>query len=47
MAYKVGFIGFGGMISGHHLGTIRREDVPFEAVAAFDIDPVRRANAEE
>ena len=47
MAYKVGFIGFGGMISGHHLGTIRREDVPFEAVAAFDIDPDRRANAEE
>ena len=47
MAYKIGFIGFGGMISGHHLGTIRRDDVPFEAVAAFDIDPVRRANAEE
>ena len=47
MAFKVGFIGFGGMVSGHHVGTIRRDDVPFEAVAAFDIDPARRANAEE
>ncbi|MCR5683346.1 MAG: Gfo/Idh/MocA family oxidoreductase [Clostridiales bacterium] len=46
MSYKVGFMGFGGMISGYHLGTIRREDVPFEAVAAFDIDPERRADAE-
>lgn len=47
MAYKVGIIGFGGMVSGHHMGTIAREDVPFEAVAAFDIDPNRRANAVE
>ena len=47
MAYKVGFIGFGGMISGYHLGTIRRDDVPFEAVAAFDIDPERREAAEK
>ena len=39
-------MGFGGMISGYHLGTIRRDDVPFEAVAAFDIDPERRAAAE-
>ncbi len=46
MAYKVGFMGFGGMISGYHLGTVRRDDVPFEAVAAFDIDPERRADAE-
>ena len=47
MAFQVGFIGFGGMICGHHLGTIRRDDVPFEAVAAFDIDPDRRAAAVE
>ena len=47
MAFQVGFIGFGGMICGHHLGTIRRDDVPFEAAAAFDIDPDRRAAAVE
>ena len=45
MAYKVGMIGFGGMVSGYHLGAIRRDDVPFEAVAVFDIDPERRAAA--
>ena len=45
MNYKVGFIGFGGMISNYHHVTISREDIPFEATAAFDIDPEARANA--
>ena len=46
MNYKVGFIGFGGMISGYHYVTISRDDIPFDATAAFDIDPEARANAE-
>ena len=46
MAYKIGFMGFGGMVSGYHYGAISSDDVPFEAVAAFDIDPARRADAE-
>ena len=46
MAYKIGFMGFGGMVSGYHYGAISAADVPFEAVAAFDIEPARRADAE-
>ncbi len=45
--YKLGIIGCGGMAIGHHLGTIAREDVPFTAVAGFDIDPKRLDNARE
>ena len=46
MAYKLGFIGFGGMAGGHHYYTAKRDDIPFEPVAVFDIDPARRADAE-
>ncbi len=45
MTHKLGIIGFGGMAMGHHLRSIAAEDVPFEAVAAYDIDPVRLENA--
>lgn len=45
MVYKMGFIGFGGMAGGYHYGTVKRDDIPFEPVAVFDIDPERRADA--
>ncbi|MBQ2727096.1 MAG: Gfo/Idh/MocA family oxidoreductase [Clostridia bacterium] len=47
MAYKLGIIGYGGMAGGYHIGTVRREDIPFEPAAAFDIDPARLAEAEK
>ncbi|MGN1346459.1 MAG: Gfo/Idh/MocA family protein, partial [Eubacteriales bacterium] len=46
MAYKkLGMIGFGGMAGGYHFETVKREDIPFETVAVYDIDPARRADA--
>ena len=45
--YKVGIIGFGGMASGYHMYVMSRDDVPFQPVAAFDIDPEKRALAVE
>lgn len=39
MAYKLGIIGFGGMAGGYHVDAVSRADIPFEAVAAYDIDP--------
>lgn len=47
MAYKLGIIGFGGMAGGYHVDAVRRADVPFEPVAAYDIDPARLAYAKE
>ncbi len=47
MAYKLGIIGFGGMAGGYHVDTVLREDIPFEPIAAYDIDPARRAYAEQ
>ena len=47
MQHKIGYIGFGGMASGYHCGTARREDVPFTPVAAYDINPDSRARAVE
>lgn len=47
MAYKLGIIGFGGMAGGYHVDTVLREDIPFTPVAAYDIDPERRAYAEQ
>lgn len=45
MGYKMGIIGFGGMASGYHYKTTKRDDVDMETVAAFDIDPARLENA--
>ena len=46
MAYKVGYIGFGGMISGYHYPAVTTDEtLPFEPTAVFDIDPERRADA--
>ena len=47
MAYKLGIIGFGGMAGGYHVDTVLREDIPFEPVAAYDIDPNRLAYAKQ
>ena len=47
MAYKLGIVGFGGMAGGYHVDAVRRADVPFEPVAAYDIDPARLAYAKE
>ena len=41
MGYKMGIIGYGGMASGYHVGTTKRDDVDMETVAAFDINPAR------
>jgi len=46
MAYRVGYIGFGGMGGGYHCDTAFREDVPFTPVAALDLREERRAYAE-
>lgn len=46
MQHKVGYIGFGGMAGGYHHDVIKRDDVPFDPVAVFDINPDRRAYAE-
>ena len=42
MQHKVGYIGFGGMGGGYHVDVARREDVPFEPVAAYDLNPDKR-----
>ena len=47
MNRKIGYIGFGSIVSGYHYTTALREDVPFTPVAVYDIDPARRAAAEE
>ena len=47
MAYKLGIIGFGGMAGGYHVDTVLREDIPFEPVAAYDINPDRLAYAKQ
>ena len=44
---KLGIIGFGGMAGGHHMRAVSMPDVPFEAIAAYDIDPARLAAARE
>ncbi|NLE13954.1 MAG: Gfo/Idh/MocA family oxidoreductase [Clostridiales bacterium] len=47
MIHKLGIIGCGGMAIGHHLNAVRAADVPFEAVAGYDIDPERLKIAAE
>ena len=47
MAYTLGIIGFGGMAGCYHVDTVLREDVPFEPVAAYDINPDRLAYAKQ
>lgn len=47
MKHKLGIIGFGGMTSGYHVDTTKRDDVPLDAVAAYDIDPARVELARE
>jgi len=42
MQYRIGYIGFGGMASGYHHDTARREDVPFIPTAAFDLRECQR-----
>lgn len=46
MQHKIGYIGFGGMAGGYHYETACRDDVPFDPVAVYDINPDRRAYAE-
>ncbi|MBQ8908581.1 MAG: Gfo/Idh/MocA family oxidoreductase [Clostridia bacterium] len=47
MNRKIGYIGFGSIVSGYHYTTAMREDVPFTPTAVYDVDPARRALAEE
>ena len=35
------------MAGGYHVDTVLREDIPFEPVAAYDIDPNRLAYAKQ
>jgi len=46
MPYRVGYIGFGGIVGGYHCNTALREDVPFTPTAAFDLREERREFAE-
>ena len=44
--HKIGYIGFGSMVSHYHYDTAMREDIAFAPAAVFDIDPDARALAE-
>lgn len=39
--HKLGILGFGGMASGYHYETSKREDVDIKTTAAYDINPDR------
>ena len=41
----MGIIGYGGMTTGYHHDTTKRDDVPMETVAAYDINPARVEHA--
>ena len=45
--HKIGLIGYGSIASGYHTDTFKREDVPFELAAVFDIRESQRNLAAE